>query len=173
MMKHENSNVSSLRTCAMMLGTVLSFAVISDAKAGQGNMNFAGNVDASSACIIVVRGGGTMTQSASGDQLSSKNSGGNYGVADVYSWWNYDISLDAPSFFTNRPAGGDDNVTFSASFSGTSIFRGRNFADQPGSTSVELARGPSVTRVHAHIMADRPDAFPSGNYSAYTILRCE
>lgn len=157
----------------MVLGTVLSFNAISDASAGQGNMNFAGNVEASAACTIVVRGGGSMTQSGGGDQLSSKNTGGNYGVADVYSWRNYDISLDAPSFFTSRPVGGDDNVTFSASFSGTSIFRGRAFADQPGSTSVQLARGLSITRIHAHLTASRPDAFPSGNYSAYTILRCE
>lgn len=173
MMKHENSKNWSSKLSAVVLGTVLSCIAVSASNAGQGNMNFAGNVDASSACIIVVRGGGTMTQSAGGDQLSSKNTGGNYGVADVYSWWNYDISLDAPSFFTNRPVGGDDNVTFSASFSGTSVFRGRNFADQPGSTSVKLARGPSVTRVYAHLTADRPDVFPSGNYSAYTILRCE
>ncbi|MFK5979012.1 MAG: hypothetical protein QM488_09025 [Rhizobiaceae bacterium] len=172
-MKHMNSKIRSSRLLAIVLGTALSCVAVPFANAGQGNVNFGGNVDASSACIIVIRGGGTMTQSATGDQISSKNTGGNHGVADVYSWWNYDISLDAPSFFTSRPTGGDDNVTFTASFSGTSIFRGRSFADQPGSTSVQLRRGPSVTRVQAHLTADRPDAFPSGNYSAYTILRCE
>lgn len=172
-MKHEKSKIRSSRLSAVVLNGVLSFAAISTACAGQGNMNFGGNIDAPAACIIVIRGSGTMTQSASGDQLSSKNTGGNYGVADIYSWRKYDISLDAPSFFTSRPVGGDDNVTFSASFSGTSVFRGRNFADQPGSTSVQLAGGPSVTRIHAHLTADRPDAFPSGNYSAYTVLRCE
>jgi len=171
-MTHQRTKLKHSKLASIMLAlAVTSFP--SPLLAAQGNVNFGGNVDQAAACIIVVRGGGSMIQSPTGIQMSSKNTGGNFGVADVYSWWSYDISLDAPSFFTARPNGGDDNVTFTASFSGTSIFRGRNFADQPGSTSVQLARGPSVTRVQAHLTAERPDAFPTGNYSAYTVLRCE
>lgn len=141
--------------------------------AAQGNVQFGVNLTTNNSCVVVVQSGGTLTTNANGTQLSSKNAGGQAGIADVYSISRYRISVDAPPFFLVSPPGGNDNVTFSATFSGRSLYRGRNFNERSGTRSVRLRRGYSVTRVTANVVADRTQAFPAGTYQTVAILRCE
>jgi hypothetical protein len=106
-------------------------------------------------------------------QLSSKIAGGQPGIADIASMRNYDISVDGPSFFMDAPGGGNDAVTFTTTYSGTSINRGRDFAEQPGSNKVKLRGATSITRVNIHLVANKPTGFPGGTYRAITTVRCE
>ncbi len=143
------------------------------ATGGSGTLHFGGNITYSNACAIVVGAPGTITPNADSTKLSSKNAGGQQGVADIYSIRRYRISVSSPDFFTNAPSGGNDTTTFTTTFSGESLYRGRDFAERPGDNSVRLRRGYSITRVYVDLEAERPDSFPSGDYTAVTIVRCE
>lgn len=145
----------------------------STAAPSSGTLHFGGNITYSNACAIVVGAPGAITPNPDGTKLSSKNAGGQQGVADVYSIWHYDISVSSPDFFTNAPAGGNDNTTFTTTFSGESLYRGRTFSERPGDSPVRLRNGYSITRVHVDLEAGRNDSFPSGDYTAVTIVRCE
>ncbi|MCB1423543.1 MAG: hypothetical protein KDJ69_13985 [Nitratireductor sp.] len=138
-----------------------------------GTIQFGGNITYSNSCSIVVGAPGTITPNADSTQLSSKNAGGQQGVADIYSIHRYDISVSSPDFFTNAPSGGNDNATFTTTFSGESLHRGRTFSERPGDSPVRLRNGYSITRVFVDLEADRTDSFPSGNYTAVAIVRCE
>ena len=83
------------------------------------------------------------------------------------------ISVDTPTTFLTFPAGGDTGVSFAVTYSGTSIFRGRTFAEQPGSNAVRLRGGFSITRVNVNLTATKPDGFPAGAYTGYATVRCE
>lgn len=141
--------------------------------AAQGDIHFGGDLTTNNACVVIVRQGGTLIPNVDATQMSSKLPGGNSGIADIYSLWRYNISVSAPSFFDSRPLGGDDGVTFTALYSAQSIYRGRTFAEQSGDIQERLRVGFSVTRVNVNLIADRPDSFPAGNYSAHTVVRCE
>ncbi len=137
-------------------------------------VNFNGNIPAPNACIIIVLSDGTLAPNPTGTQLSSKNPGGVGGIARVISFTNYRIWLDAPAFFLSSPPGFDGSgVAFSTLFSGTSIFRGRNFTDRPGTNPRRLRRGFSITEITADLIADNTGPYSTGNYTSYATLRCE
>ena len=142
-------------------------------QAAQGNILFGVNITTNNACVVLVRRGGTMTQNVGGDVLSSKNAGGVTGIADVYSIFNYQVTVDPPPFFLTAPAGGNNGVSFETTFSGTSITNGVNFGEQAGNIPVTLNSGFSGTRVTVDVTATRPDGFPAGSYQTVSIVRCE
>jgi type 1 fimbria pilin len=143
------------------------------ASTAQGSVNFWGNLTDNNACVITLVQSGALGVSTDGMQLSSKIAGGQPGIADIASMRNYHISVDGPSFFMEAPGGGNDAVTFTTTYSGASINRGRDFAEQPGSTQVRLRGASSTTRVNVHLVANKPTAFPGGTYRAITTVRCE
>jgi hypothetical protein len=143
------------------------------ALAQQADVPFQGTVDENNACIIVVQQEGEMIATADATQMSSAFAGGTFGMADIYSWRNYFITAEPPSFFDTAPAGGLTGATFSTTFSGQDIFRGRNFAWQPGTNAVRLRGSFSITRVRVHLTAVNPSGFPAGDYTAHAIMRCE
>lgn len=145
----------------------------STASPNSGTLHFGGNITYSNACAIIVGAPGTITPNPDSTQLSSKNAGGKQGIADVYSIWRYGISVSSPDFFTNAPSGGNDNTTFTTTFSGESLYHGRTFPERSGDRPVRLRNGYSITRVYVDLEADRTDSFPSGDYSAVAIVRCE
>lgn len=157
----------------MQAAVIASVMAPGNSYAASGNIYFGGDITYNNACVIVVGNSGTIVPSVNGDQLSSKLSGGQQGTAEIYSLWRYDISVSAPGFFSNSPQGGSDNVSFSTTFSGESVYRGRNFNERSGDNSVRLRRGYSITRVYVDLVADRPDVFPAGNYTAQATVRCE
>jgi hypothetical protein len=143
------------------------------ALAQQADVPFQGTVDENSSCIIVVQQAGEMIATPDATQMSSAFAGGTFGMADIYSFRNYFITAEPPSFFDTAPAGGLTGATFSTTFSGQDIFRGRNFAWRPGTNAVRLRGGFSITRVSVHLSAVNPSGFPAGNYTAHAIMRCE
>lgn len=166
------SKVLLRRTLASIAG--LS-ALLAPATAipSSGTLHFGGNITYSNSCAIVVGAPGTITPNPGSTQLSSKNPGGQQGVADIYSIWRYDISVTSPDFFTNAPPDANTNTTFKATYSGESLYRGRSFSERPGDSSVRLRNGYSITRVYVDLEADRTESFPAGDYTAVAIVRCE
>jgi type 1 fimbria pilin len=143
------------------------------ANASSGNIHFSGNVTSDNACVITLIQNGAMVVDPTSTQMSSKVAGGVAGIAEISSLRNYWISVSSPTFFQSSPSGGSDGVTFTTTFSGQNIYRGRTFSERPGSNAVRLRNGFSITRVNVHVVANRLDAFPSGDYTAVTIVRCE
>ncbi len=142
------------------------------ALAAQNGVFFGANLTYNNACVIIVQQDGTMVQNGNATVLSSKFPGGIAGIADVYSLSRYYVTVDAPGFFTTPPNASFGTV-FSTLFSGQSIFRGRTFAEQPGTSAVQLNNGYSITRLTVNLDASRPSGFPAGDYTAYTTVRCE
>ena len=157
----------------LSVAAALPVAFANTAYSAQADVPFTGSVTYPNLCAIVVQQDGTMTASPDATQLSSKLAGGVAGVADIYSFRNFWISVDTPSTFITFPPNGDTGVTFGVTYSGTDIFRGRNFAEQPGSNRVRLRGNYSITRVTVNLTATKPGGFPAGDYSAYTVVRCE
>ena len=148
--------------------------MINNALPAQGNVLFGGNLTTNNACWIIVRQPGDFATNASNTMLSSRLPGGQSGIADVFAIFPYQISVDTPPFFTSRPLGGDDNVTYQAFFAGQALNpRGSTFPSQPGNNPVTLSNFFSYTRLTVDLEASRPDPFPTGNYSTYAIVRCE
>lgn len=160
--------------CAVAIAASINTMVVQPSMPAQGNVIFGANLTTNNACAIIVRQSGTMAQNTAGTQLSSRLPSGQAGIADVFAIFPYQISVDTPPYFSSRPAGGDDNVTFSAWFSGQALnSRGANFPSQPGNNPVTLSRYFSYTRLSVDLEASRPDPFPPGSYSTYAIVRCE
>ena len=152
---------------------VLALAATSASATTEG-IPFVGNITDPNRCAINVLSDGQFGISADFHTLSSKLPGGVGGVADVTSSRPYDITVEALPFFTHFPGGGNTNTTFEARFSGVSIDRGRDFAEQSGSTPVRTRGGTTTTRVTTQLIATRTgSAFPSGNYTGTVVVRCE
>ena len=168
-----NKRKTVLKTMAMAIAGLPGLLFPAIASPSSGTIHFGGNITYSNSCSIVVGAPGIISPNPDSTQLSSKNAGGKQGVADIYSIHSYDISVSSPDFFTNAPAGGNGNTTFTTTFSGESLHRGRTFSERPGESPVRLRNGYSITRVYVDLEADRPDSFPSGSYTAVAIVRCE
>jgi type 1 fimbria pilin len=154
--------------------TLLSVAAWpAPSNADQGNVQFWGNITNNNPCVVVLGRQGQLGVSPDFRQLSSKTPGGFSGVADIYSLFRYQISVDGPTFFMTAPVGGNNGVAFTTTYSGSSVLGGVSFPEQPGNQQVRLNAGFTITRVNIHLVANRPDAFPSGNYTAVTTVRCE
>ena len=125
-------------------------------------------------CTVLLIQNGTMGLNPAFNKLSSKIAGGTSGIADVISQRAYDVTVDAYNYFPTSPSTGSDNTTFTPTFAGTSISRGRTFAERPGNQAMRLRGGISTTRITVNLVVDKlAGTFPSGNYSATTIVRCE
>lgn len=160
--------------CTVAALTVNTTVAIAPTVSATGNIIFGADITNNAACAILVRRGGTFAQNASGTQLSSLLPGGESGIADVFAVFPYQIQISTPPFFTTRPLGGDDGVTYSAYYSGTALnSRGLNFPMQPGSDPMRPGRFFSYTRLTVDLVADRPDPFPQGTYETYATVRCE
>lgn len=170
-----NPNMTSkgAKACAATVATLIGLSTATPALAASGSVYFGGDITVSAACVVIVRDPGTLAPSADGHQLSSKLPGGSQGTADIYSIRRYDVSVSAPGFFSTAPQGGNDNVTFTATFSGQSIFRGLTFPERPGDNAIELDSGFTATRLFVDVVADRTNVFPAGNYSTQATVRCE
>lgn len=141
--------------------------------AGQGNMHFSGDVTNSASCIIFVTQGGSLAPNTDATQLSSKLPSGIAGKAEIWSFNKYDISVSSPTFFDTYPTGGDIGVNFTTTFSGRSLRRGKNFNERPGDNPVRTRKRFGRTEITVNLVADKPNGFPAGDYSAHTIVRCE
>ena len=155
---------------------IILAATSSSVHAAQDGLNFGVNIsqNTSNSCLIQVTQGGEMGVNGAGTEMNSKIGTGSPAKARVLSRFGVSLQLDTVSFFTTAPPGGNLNTTFEPTYSGTSLGgAGATFAEQPGSQPVQLSQQLGLTEVTAHLKATRPDGFPSGAYTALTILRCE
>jgi type 1 fimbria pilin len=171
--------MASFKNMAGRLARVAALGVFalalspSAASTAEGTINFWGNITSNNACVITLVQSGALGVSPDRQQLSSKIAGGQPGIAEISSMRNYYISVDGPTFFMDAPSGGNDAVSFVTTYSGTSIHRGRDFPEQPGSTQVRLRGATSTTRVNINLVANNANGFPAGEYRAITTVRCE
>lgn len=121
-------------------------------------------------CLIAVGTSGVIAPNIEATELSSKGYGGAPGSVDVLtSAGSFSLVVEAPLGFSLSPVGGNDDVTFSASYSG---FGATAFSEQPGKIPVRLKNG--LTSIQTHLVATRASGlFPSGLYRADLIVRCE
>jgi len=129
------------------------------------------NASQNQSCTIVVTQPGTLGSGIENLQLSSKIFNGRPGIASVTTTnGSYRLTLDRPLGFTGSPAGGNSNITMTASFLGRGV---TNFSEQPGNVGIRLKNG--LTIVETHLTAGRNDGVPfqAGHYSAQLTLRCE
>lgn len=148
-------------------------ASINSTHASETGVHFGGDVTNNAFCIIFVNQPGTLAPNIGSTQLSSKLPGGSAGTAEVWSFRRYEVSVSSPTYFDTYPTGGDIGVNFTTTFSGRTLRRGRNFAERPGDSPIRTRRGFSRTEITVNLTADKADGFPSGDYSAHTVLRCE
>ncbi len=137
-------------------------------------VNFGVNIYEDNSCTVQLVQNGTMGVNPGKNQMSSKIAGGTPGIADVYSLRNYEVTVDAVNYFITSPTTGSDATAFTPTFSGTSINRGRTFAERPGNQAMRLRGGYSITRINVNLVVDKLiGTFAAGNYAATTIVRCE
>lgn len=123
-----------------------------------------------SSCAIVLVEAGQLRQGVDGMELSSKLAGGRPGVIQVSAkGGRFRLSIDDPVGFRNAPTNGNQDMTLIRSFLG---YGATNFAERPGSSSVQLKNGD--TTIETHLVAQRiSDPFPAGSYDAELTVRCE
>lgn len=166
----KTSKALRLMAAACLFASVAS----QDASAANAGVPFVGSVTTNNQCVITLIRNGVFGFSADRMQMSSKLGAGYSGQAQVQSNHAYTVTAEALPTFIIFPTGGNTNVSFAARFSGTSIFNGRTFAEQPGSTGVVLRNGQSRTLLDIHLTATRTGSpFPTGNYRGTVVVRCE
>lgn len=157
----------------LLAGAVLGQATECAFAVGTG-VHFGVNLFVDNACTVQLIQNGTMGVNPAKTRMSSKIAGGTAGIADVYSFRNYNVTVDSMNYFSTSPTFGSDATSFTPTFSGTSINRGRTFAERPGKQAMQLRSGYSITRINVNLVIDKlTGTFPSGDYTAATIVRCE
>ncbi|MEO1745951.1 MAG: hypothetical protein AAFR13_05405 [Pseudomonadota bacterium] len=148
--------------CFAMMLTVGSGAYAPAVAQNNGNDN--------QSCAISIDDDGIFRANPKATVLSSRELGGRPGRATVTATNSrYRISVAAPTGFNLAPAGGNVNTRFEAYMSATGA---ANFATVPSGVEEKIKRGS--TDVEVHFEAERFDgSFPSGQYQATVVLRCE
>ncbi|MDX2290511.1 MAG: hypothetical protein NW217_17050 [Hyphomicrobiaceae bacterium] len=143
-------------------------AMPSTSRAADAIVPFTGLVTAT--CILTVGTPGLLGVNSDLTTLSSSASGGVPGnVAVVATGSSFRVSAIAPTGFTIAPPGGDDNVSFSASYAANGA---TTLGETPGSTASQLNVG--LTTVSVNMSAQKASgAMPAGAYAAEVIVRCE
>lgn len=169
---------------AVFVCAISSLSIGASAAIAEANIPFGSSpLIAEETCTIVVQNDGAMTVSPDGRTLSSQEAGGVRGAAIVRSQRfspsnsaRFEVSVDAPSGFDTAPANGNTGVNFETRMHATSILNGITMNNRNGNNPRRLRRnGVSVQEVTIDLIARKPvgQAFPIGNYSATTVLRCE
>ncbi len=134
------------------------------------NIVFNAAISTAGNCAITVRFNGTLGVSANVRQLSSKIAGGSQASADVFMSGRHRVSVDTPGVFAIAPNGGDTGVTRVTSWNGNILPAG---ASWPERTTPLGFIGTGSIRTYIDYVANRPTAFPNGQYQALSVIRCE
>lgn len=157
------------RVSASLFGVAAIFACAAEAAfAAETTVPFIANV--TSTCVLTLGTPGTLGANADFSQLSSKNAGGAAGtVTALTTGTGFQVSASAPTAFLIAPTGGDDNVTFSATYEANGA---TSVGEVLGTVTSELNFG--LTNVNVNLAADKSSgAFPAGAYTAEVVVRCE
>lgn len=151
------------------LKTIVAVAALVPAQAfaATGNIPFNGSV--TDTCMITVGNPGTIMPNAGYTALSSKESGGVAGTAQILTTGNaYAVTAEAPSSWTSAPTSAAA-ATFAAEYDLSGANTASNVA---GGTGTTLAHG--TTDVSVDLTATLPSGtYESGTYAATVVLRCE
>ncbi|MGD9783364.1 MAG: hypothetical protein AB7E80_03365 [Hyphomicrobiaceae bacterium] len=123
-----------------------------------------------SSCVLTVGTPGLLGADDDFSQLSSKNAGGVPGtVTAVTTGAGFEVSAIAPTSFSQAPAGGNDDVTFAATYEASGA---TSIGEILGDTASSLNFG--ITSMTVNLEANKSaGAFPAGAYTAEVIVRCE
>ncbi|MBE7186204.1 MAG: hypothetical protein INR68_17560 [Methylobacterium mesophilicum] len=152
---------------ALVSAAVLAILGLSEGPAASANLEFAGTVLRT--CSITVGAPGVLDVGANGTTLSSSSGLGTPATALVVSTGsNYQLSVTNPSSFSLAPSGGNAGVTFDTKYSVTGVTSALNVA-AGGSTLLNIG----TTNLSVSLTATKATVFPSGLYTAQTVVTCE
>ncbi len=138
------------------------------------DVGFKASLTAQPVCTIVVNSDGILVQSGNKKSLSSRELGGASAETRVTANAPFSFSVVTPGSFAAAPPGVSGSLTFTHTYTGTSVMNGVDFAEQPVTTPVTLPSGPSVTDVSFDMVVDKTGApFPEGDYTVETTFLCE
>ncbi|MCB1506994.1 MAG: hypothetical protein KDJ47_18670 [Hyphomicrobiaceae bacterium] len=153
---------------ALLLMMTASSALSSPTDAATTSVPFTSTV--LSTCVLTVGTPGVLAPNSDYTVLDSQEAGGTSSIVTVTSTGaSYSVSTDAPSSFNVAPTGGNDNLTFEASYQGTG-------ATTIGSTlgTVSTLLGLGLTTVTLDLKATKSTGvFPQGAYTTEVVVRCE
>jgi|GEM_PF-675990 len=121
------------------------------------------------ACVLVATNG-TLAPSADYTTLDSTLTGGLAGlVTATATSGTFKFSLVAPSSFTSAPTGGNTNLTFATTYSGTGA---TTIGSTSGATQTSLNFG--ITALSVNLSATKSTGvFPAGSYQADVTAQCQ
>ena len=156
------------KTLSIAAVALVSAVGANSAYAADATVPFAGLV--TSTCALTVGTPGVMSASTDFKSLSSTNAAGVAGTVTALSTGtNYKVSAIAPTTFKTAPAGGGDDVTFAATYSGAGS---TSIGSTPGATTTTLNAGTTVVSVNL-AATKGSGTFNGGAYTAEVIVRCE
>jgi len=122
-----------------------------------------------STCSIAIGTPGVLDVSNNGTRLSTTSGLGAPAHATITSTGTtFKVSVGTPSAFTLAPSGGNAGTTFDSRYSTSGV---TIVVDAPGSTLTPLGLG--ITNLSVNLIANHPTLFPSGIYSAQSVVTCE
>lgn len=139
------------------------------AQAVTGDVPFNGNV--THTCVINVNSSGTLGVSTDFQTLGSEEAGGSAGTATIVATGNgFDISADAPTAFSTKPAADTSSNTFEANYATNGA---TSIGQVDGATANDLNNGTTNVIVNMSASKSGSDVFEAGAYAATVVLRCE
>ena len=139
-------------------------------EAATANIVFNGTISSAGNCAITIRYNGTLGVSTNLRQLSSRIAGGSEASADIFMSGRHRISVDTPTVFAIAPNGGNTGVTRTTEWRGNILPAGASWPDR---TTPLGFIGTGSIRTYINYVANRPTAFPGGQYEAISVIRCE
>ena len=151
--------------------TLLAIAVAvaaSPAVAANTNVPFTGTII--STCTLTVGTAGELAPNAAYSVLGSKEAGGTSGAVTIISTGaTFHVTADAPSAFSQGPAGANTSTTFVAEYKATGV---TSTGQLLGTTSTLV--NPGVTNLQVDLTATKSaGVFGQGFYQAEVVVRCE
>ena len=135
---------------------------------GAAELPFAGTVTAT--CTLIVGLPGTLAPNTASTVLGTRESGGNAGtVTALATGAGFSVSVQAPSSFNARPAGGESDVVFTSDYSSSGA---TNIAITDAGVTAPLNVG--TTELSVEMAATKSTgSFPAGAYLSAVTITCE
>jgi hypothetical protein len=119
----------------------------------------------------VVAAGGSLAPNGARDTLSSKETGGTAGAAEVtVAAGSFNVTIGGPSGFDYAPSGGEDNVSFQTEYNAWGASSASGYAE----SSPIFAANSGVTFISIDETASKDDgaSFPAGDYGLTATVNC-
>lgn len=127
------------------------------------------NGSVASVCVLTVGSNGTMTVSPNLQSLSSHNSGGTAGTANLATTGGVTLSVDSAVTGVTTPAADSGTIAWTPTYA---VSGAHNFPEG-GASHTLTGPGTSVVTVNLAGTKTGTDTFVAGNYQATVTVRCE